>query len=42
MGFTRQQIIGLYAGIFERFGFDTREPTLSRAEKTAELRASAD
>jgi hypothetical protein len=42
MGFTRQQIIGLYAGIFERFGFDTREPTLSKAEQHAEFRTPAD
>jgi len=26
MGFTRRQIISLYSDIFERFGFDTREP----------------
>jgi omega-hydroxy-beta-dihydromenaquinone-9 sulfotransferase len=33
MGFTRQQIIELYSDIFERFGFDKREPLLSKAEK---------
>ena len=42
MGFTRQQIIELYADIFERFGFDKREPTLSKAEQSAELRTPAD
>ncbi len=33
MGFTRQQIIELYAEVFERFGFDTREPTLTPLEQ---------
>ncbi|NJC98692.1 MAG: sulfotransferase, partial [Anaerolineae bacterium] len=28
MGFTREQIVELYADIFERFGFDTREDEL--------------
>lgn len=42
MGFTRQQIVALYADIFERFGFDRREPTLSQAEQPAALRAPAD
>jgi len=42
MGFTRQQIIELYAEIFERFGFDKREPTLSRAEEHAEYGTPAD
>jgi len=42
MGFTRQQIIELYAGIFERFGFDKREPTLSKAEQVTEFRSPAD
>jgi hypothetical protein len=42
MGFTCQQIIKLYVGIFERFGFDKREPTLSRAEEIAEWCAPAD
>jgi omega-hydroxy-beta-dihydromenaquinone-9 sulfotransferase len=42
MGFTRQQIIELYADIFERFGFDKREPTLSKAEQHAEFRTPAD
>lgn len=34
MGFTREQIVALYADIFERFGFDKREyePTKTRAE----------
>jgi hypothetical protein len=42
MGFTRQQIIELYADIFERFGFDTREPVLSKAEQQVEFPAPAD
>jgi hypothetical protein len=34
MGFTREQIIDLYPEIFERFGFDKREPIVhSNAEK---------
>jgi hypothetical protein len=33
MGFTRQQIIELYPEIFERFGFEKREPIHSKAEK---------
>ena len=32
MGFTRQQIIELYADIFERFQFDQRDPALSSLE----------
>jgi hypothetical protein len=31
MGFTRQQIVEIYADIFERFGFDTREHELAGA-----------
>jgi hypothetical protein len=30
MGFTREQIVELYADIFERFGFDKREDETSR------------
>ena len=33
MGFTREQIVELYANIFERFGFDKREPLPSPSEK---------
>ncbi len=33
MGFTREQIVALYADIFERFGFDKREPLTSGARK---------
>jgi len=33
MGFTREQIIELYPEIFERFGFEKREPIRSNAEK---------
>ena len=42
MGFTRQQIIELYAEIFERFGFDKREPTLSKAEQISEFHTPGD
>jgi hypothetical protein len=42
MGFTRQQIIELYADVFERFGFDKREPTFSKVEQQAEFRTPAD
>jgi hypothetical protein len=42
MGFTRQQIIELYADIFDRFDFDKREPTLSKAEQVSEFRTQAD
>lgn len=31
MGFTRQKILDAYADIFERFGFDRREPTIQPA-----------
>jgi len=34
MGFTREQIIELYADIFERFGFDKREDEAARIETT--------
>ncbi len=33
MGFTREQIINFYPGIFERFGFDKREPLPAKSEK---------
>ncbi len=42
MGFTRQQIIDLYADIFERFRFDLRDPVLSKTEQSAKLRTPAD
>ena len=42
MGFTRQQIIELYAEVFERFDFDKREPMLSKAEQVSELHSPAD
>jgi hypothetical protein len=32
MGFTRAQIVELYADIFERFGFDKREHESARAK----------
>jgi len=38
MGFTRQEIIELYADIFERFQFDTRDPVMAQAGQTAVLR----
>lgn len=31
MGFTREQIVDIYAEVFRRFGFDTREPYIERA-----------
>jgi hypothetical protein len=41
MGFTREQIIELYAEIFERFGFDKREDELSNVEaKTSHIPAA--
>jgi hypothetical protein len=41
MGFTREQIIELYAEIFERFGFDKREDELSNVEaKTSQIPAT--
>jgi len=40
MGFTRQQIVQTYADIFERFGFDRREPaTAGLAETTVRVSA---
>ena len=33
MGFTREQIVEMYSDIFERFGFDKREPLPSPTEK---------
>ena len=40
MGFTREQIVDLYADIFERFGFDKREDELSGlAAKTVTVSA---
>ena len=35
MGFTREQIVGMYPEIFERFGFDKREPINAKAEKVS-------
>jgi len=32
MGFTRQQIVELYSDIFERFGFDKRDPIHAKTE----------
>ena len=41
MGFTREQIIELYADIFERFGFDKRENELSSIKtKTSQIPAA--
>jgi len=36
MGFTRKQIIETYADIFERFGFDKREPTITQVKVNIE------
>jgi hypothetical protein len=32
MGFTRQEIVEIYADIFERFGFDKRDHELAGVE----------
>jgi hypothetical protein len=32
MGFTRQQIVEIYADIFERFSFDKRDPNVEEME----------
>lgn len=40
MGFTREQILAAYPKIFERFGFDTREPIISKVKETAEIPAA--
>jgi hypothetical protein len=41
MGFTRQQIVELYPDIFERFGFDKREPLHAKVdENSAQIPAS--
>jgi hypothetical protein len=40
MGFTRDQIVKLYADIFERFGFDRREPEQAGVE-AATVKVSA-
>jgi hypothetical protein len=41
MGFTRGQIIELYADIFERFGFDKREDEVSSVKaKTSQIPAA--
>jgi hypothetical protein len=37
MGFTREQILALYPEIFERFKFDKREWTVSKAEEPAKI-----
>jgi hypothetical protein len=42
MGFTREQIIELYADIFERFGFDKREDELSNVEANASQISTTD
>jgi hypothetical protein len=42
MGFTREQIISLYPEIFERFGFDQREPASQNAEKSFSISTSFD
>ena len=35
MGFTHRQILEMYADIFERFGFDKREPLHAKADKSS-------
>jgi hypothetical protein len=38
MGFSREQILSLYPEIFERFNFDKREWTVTKAEKPESIR----
>jgi hypothetical protein len=40
MGFTRQQIVDLYADIFERFDFSRREPVASKLEESQRIPAA--
>jgi hypothetical protein len=42
MGFTREQIISLYPEIFDRFGFDQREPAPQSVEKSFSISTSFD
>jgi hypothetical protein len=42
MGFTREQIVKMYAEIFKRFGFETREPFVEREKVEVELRKIKD
>jgi hypothetical protein len=42
MGFTREQIISLYPEIFDRFGFDRREPASQSVEKSFSISTSFD
>jgi len=42
MGFTREQIISLYPEIFDRFGFDRREPASQSVEKSFSINTSFD
>jgi hypothetical protein len=39
MGFTREQILAAYPDIFERFGFDKREPAPSKLRAKTEISA---
>ncbi|MCA2002659.1 MAG: hypothetical protein LDL51_12405, partial [Chloroflexi bacterium] len=41
MGFTREQIVEMYADIFERFGFDAREPFVEREKVEVETTKKA-
>ena len=42
MGFTREQIISLYPEIFERFGFDQREPASQSVEQSFSISTTYD
>lgn len=42
MGFTRRQIVEIYADIFERFGFDTREHEETSVESQTVIVSSVD
>jgi hypothetical protein len=42
MGFTRQQIVEIYADIFERFGFNKREDEVTGVETQMVIVSSVD
>ena len=42
MGFTRQQIVEIYADIFDRFGFDRREPELAGIDSQTAIVSAID
>jgi len=42
MGFTRQQIVEIYADIFERFGFDRREHEMAGVDSETAIVSAID